>query len=336
MTSSPEKLAPGDAARTGSDPIGGAPAGSDPIGSDPNGPDPIGRFWRGRVLLISLLAGIALAVLWSAQLVDDDIGLNTANGLLGHNAEQASLTGTVTGLIFAFVTGLAGTFTACNVAVFSAVTPSIKERPTIGGRLAAVLRPLGWIALGASVVAGCYGVLCALVGTRLPQLSTATTGSHHTPVRLVQSIVVFGLIGVVMLYLGCAALGLASAPINRLTAAWPATPQLIMGVLVGGFLIGRPWPLFHKMLAHAASTHNVAFGAAAMILVTLGNLLLMGVFLLLLAGTRLPRWLRRSRQRMAAATAAAWLIGGAFTLVYWDVRVPAKLGFGWFPSMPWH
>lgn len=324
----------GSVVRSGHRPVA-APASREAAVPEPTG-RPSRSFWRGRVILMSLLAGVAIAVFWSAQLVDDDIGLNTANALLGHNAETAGLSGTMTGLVFAFVTGLAGTFTACNVAVFAAITPSIKDQPTAAERLTGVLRPLGWVALGASAIAGFYGILCAIIGERLPQLSTATTGSHHTPVRLVQSIVVFGLIGVVMLYLGCAALGIASSPIARLTAARPAAPHLILGILIGGFLIGRPWPLFHKMLAHAAATHNVAFGAVAMILVTLGNLLLMGVLLVLLSGTRFARWLRRSQQRMAAATAAAWLIGGAFTLVYWDIRVPAKLGYGWFPSMPWH
>ena len=33
--------------------------------------------------------------------------------------------------------------------------------------------------------------------------------------------------------------------------------------------------------------------------------------------------------------ALALLIGGAFTFVYWGVRLPAKLGYGWFPTMPW-
>jgi hypothetical protein len=66
---------------------------------------------RGRIIVGSVVAGLAIAALWSAQLVDDDIGVNTANGMLGQNAASANLAGTVAGLVFAFVTGIAGTFT---------------------------------------------------------------------------------------------------------------------------------------------------------------------------------------------------------------------------------
>src|SRR6185437_16997735 len=142
---------------------------------------------RGLTILISVLLGIAVAVLWSAQLVDDDIGVNVANGLLGRNAANADLASTVTGLLFAFITGIAGTFTACNVAVFSAIAPMVQDQDTLSGRLRLALRPLGWLAVGAVVVAGGYGAIGAWLGTRIPQLSTKTVG-NHVPVRLLQSV----------------------------------------------------------------------------------------------------------------------------------------------------
>jgi hypothetical protein len=290
---------------------------------------------RGLTILISVLLGIAVAVLWSAQLVDDDIGVNVANGLLGRNAANADLASTVTGLLFAFITGIAGTFTACNVAVFSAIAPMVQDQDTLSGRLRLALRPLGWLAVGAVVVAGGYGAIGARLGTRIPQLSTKTVG-NHVPVRLLQSVVVFGSIGLVMLYLGLAALRVVPDPLGRLSGRWPHAPQLVMGALIGGFLIGRPWPLFHKMFLHAASTHNVLYGAAAFVLVAVGNLLLMAVLYLLLAASRFPQWLRTKASRVSTVSAAAWLIGGAFTIVYWVVRLPAHFGYGWFPTMPWH
>ncbi|HTI23716.1 MAG TPA: hypothetical protein VL652_22155 [Kutzneria sp.] len=287
---------------------------------------------RGLVLGVGLLIGLAVAVLWSAQLADDAIGVTTANGLLGEDASSANLTGTVTGLVFAFVTGLAGTFTACNVAVFSAVAPMLETgRQSAASRLAQALRPMGWIALGAAVVAGMYGAIGALLGSKLPQLSTATVGT--APVRVLQSIAVFGVIGLVMLYLGVAALGLVPDPLARASAR---TRQLVMGALVGGFLIGRPWPLFHKMFLYAASTHNAAFGAATFVLVVIGNMLVLGVLFLLLSLTPLPRWLLARPGRIAAVTSSALLIGGAFTVAYWCLRVPSHFGVGWFPAMPWH
>lgn len=91
--------------------------------------------------------------MWSARLVDDDIGVNAANGMLGQNAASANLTGTVAGLVFALVTGLAGTFTACNVAVFSAIAPMLDTgRRSIAGRVRLALTPLGWLSLGAGAL----------------------------------------------------------------------------------------------------------------------------------------------------------------------------------------
>jgi hypothetical protein len=291
---------------------------------------------RGLVIGLSALAGLAVAVLWSAQLVDDDIGVNVANGILGQDAASATVTGTVTGLIFAFVTGIVGTFTACNVAVFSAIAPMVHGGPSPAGRFGRAFRPLGWLSLGAVVVAGGYGAVGALLGSRLPQLSTATIGAGHVPVRVLQSVAVFGVIGLIMLYLGLAAVGVVPDPLARATARWAPTRQLVMGALVGGFLIGRPWPLFHKMFQHAADTHDALFGAGTFVLVVVGNLVLMGLLFLLLSLSRFPRWLGAKPSRVATVTAVALLVGGTFTFVYWGIRVPAHLGFGWFPTMPWH
>jgi hypothetical protein len=290
------------------------------------------RVWT---TVLSLVAGVAIAVLWSVQLVDDDIGNNVVHGLLGQDA-TSSLAGTVTGLVFAFVVGLAGTFTACNIAVFATIGPAVRGGRTVSGRIRQAGRPLGWLALGALPIAGLYGAIGAASGDRIPQLSTATVGSSHFPVRLLQSVVVFGLIGLLMLYLGAAALGMTPDPLARLTARWAPASQVFMGVLIGAFLIGRPWPLFHVMFAHAAATHDALFGALAFMLVAIGNMLLMAVLFLLLSVSRLPQWLAARPGRPLIMTAAAWLIGGSFTFVYWAIRLPARFGYGWFPTMPWH
>ena len=291
---------------------------------------------QGLVIGLSLLIGLAIAVLWSAQLVDDDIGVHVANGILRQNAASANVTGTVTSLVFAFITGIAGTFTACNVAVFSAIAPMVGNRPSTTGRVGQALRPLGWLTLAALVVAGGYGAVGALVGSRLPQLSTETVGSNHIPVRLLQSIGVFGVIGLIMLYLGLGVLGIVPDPLARLTQRWPPARQVVMSVLIGGFLIGRPWPLFFKIFQHAAGTHNALLGAATFALVVIGNMVLMGMLFLLLSVSHFPRWLRAKPGRTATVSAVALLIGGAFVVVYWGIRAPAQFGLGWFPKMPWH
>ncbi len=290
---------------------------------------------RGLTVAAGVAVGVLIALLWSVKLVDADIGGNVAKGLMGRDAQKVDLTSTVTALVFALVTGLAGTFTACNIAVFSAIAPMVEDGASSAGRVRRALRPLGWLTAGALVVTTLYGLLAAALGTRLPQLSTRFVG-NHVPVRLWQSIVVFSVIGAVLLYLGLAALKVVPDPFAGLTARWPATPYLVLGVILGAFTIGRPWPMFNRIFLHAARTHNPLMTAGTLALVVIGNLVLMAVLLLVLLTTGFPRWLRAVPSRVANATAFALLVGGAFTLVYWGLRVPARIGvYGWFPTMPW-
>ncbi|HEY3735538.1 MAG TPA: sulfite exporter TauE/SafE family protein [Streptosporangiaceae bacterium] len=288
----------------------------------------------GTLIVVSLLVGAGIAMLWSAKLVDDDIGVNSATGILGHNSLTSGISSSGAGIVFAFIAGLAGTFTACNVAAFSAIAPLMQDAPSLGARARAALRPVGWLAVGVIVVAGLYGAIGAAFGKHIPQLSTATIG-NGVHVRTLQAIGIFSVIGLIFIYLGLAAAGTVPDPLRRLTARWPHTPQLVMGALIGGFLIGRPYPLFYKMFAYAASTHDPAYGAAAFILVALGNILLMAILFLVLSMTRYQQWLQSRPGRVARFTAVALLIGGGFTLAYWGLRVPANLGYGWFPTVGW-
>lgn len=288
----------------------------------------------GLLVAISLLVGLAVSILWSARLVDDEIGVNTANGILGHDSLTTGITGGVAGIIFAFTAGLAGTFTACNVAVFSAVAPLMEDAPTAVTRMRRTLRPVGWLTVGLVAVAGVYGAIGAAFGPSIPQLSTALVGKM--PERTIQSMVVFIVIGVVLIYLGLAAANVVPDPLRRLTARFSYTPQVVMGALIGGFLIGRPYPLFFKMFQYAASTHNPFYGALSFVLVALGNIVIMALLFLALSASRFQQWLSANPTRIAKFTAAALLIGGAFTFFYWGVRLPSHFGYGWFPSMPYH
>lgn len=290
---------------------------------------------RGPLIVLSLLGGLAIAVVWSARLVDDDIGVNSANGILGHNSLTTGITGSAAGILFAFTAGLAGTFTACNVAAFSAIAPLMEDARSATARLRLALHPLAWLAVGLIVVTGIYGGIGATLGKSIPQLSTAKIG-NHVPERVLQSIIVFSVIGLIFIYLGLAAANVVPDPLRRMTQRFSYTPQLVMGALIGGFLIGRPYPLFFKMFQYAASTHNGFYGALTFILVALGNVLLMSVLFLALSMSRFQSWLRANPSRIAKFTSSALLIGGAFTFFYWGVRAPAGFGYGWFPHMPWH
>ena len=288
-----------------------------------------------RAALIAVLGGILLAVVWSFELVDSVIGDTVANAALGHDAKATPIAGTAAGLLFAFVSGLAGTFTACNIAMMASVGPLTQASTERSGlaryTVAALLRPVAWMTVGMVTVSAAYGAIGVMLGDRLPQLSTDTVGGM--PVRLIQSSVVFGLIGLALAYLGLAALGM----LPDLFARRPVARVVTIGALIGGFLIGRPYPLFNKLFHWAVDTGNPLNGALAFVLQSLGNILIVALlFAVIVLATR-GRFLRWASDpsRSAVVTGALMLMLGVFTVVYWDLRVPAMFGVGWFPMMPY-
>ncbi|GAB3885177.1 hypothetical protein GCM10029964_047420 [Kibdelosporangium lantanae] len=291
---------------------------------------------RGLVLLVAAVAGFLLTVIWSAQFVDSVIGDSVANTLLGYDAKQTPIPGIAAGIAFAFVSGLAGTFTACNIAAFGAVAPMLGATGGRWHRLGLTLRPVGWMAVGMIVVSASYGVLVGLVGTGMPQFSTATVAGLSA--RAVQSMVVFGVIGLAMLYIGLATLGYVPDPFARVARRFPNAPMVVMGAMIGGFLIGRPFPLFRKMFRAAADSGNPLYGAAAFALQSVGNIVVMTVVFLVLTyatGGRLRRWLAAKPSRMAVVTATALIVAGTFTVLYWDVRALNGRGIPWYPTITW-
>ncbi|MEU8186137.1 hypothetical protein [Micromonospora carbonacea] len=301
-----------------------------------------GHFPRRRALivLLSVLGGFLLTVVWSAEFVDQTIGDNVANTLLGHDAKETPIQGIAAGIVFAFVSGIAGTFTACNIAAFGAIAPLTGT--AAGSRLhrfAQPLKPLGWMSVGMIAVSATYGAIVGLVGTAMPQFSTAPTTPGGLSPRSIQSMVVFGLIGLVMVYLGLASLGIVADPFARIARRFPNAPMVFMGALIAGFLIGRPFPLFRQMFRDAAESGNPLYGAAAFTLQSLGNIVIMAVLFLLLAwlaGSRLQRWFAERPSRLAVLTAVAFIVAGAFTFLYWDVRLLARREIiPWYPLAPW-
>ncbi|MFF5177275.1 hypothetical protein ACFY2Q_04520 [Micromonospora sp. NPDC000316] len=285
---------------------------------------------NGVIIAASAAAGVLLAVLWSYEFVDSVIGDSVASGLLGHDAKATAISGTAAGLVFAFVSGLAGTFTACNIAMLASIGPLGAAGSGSGDRLRLLLRPVGYLALGMIVVAAVYGFVGVLLGDRLPQLSTDTAGG--VPVRIIQSSVVFGLIGLALIYLGLAAI----RAVPDVFADRPVARVVTLGALIGGFLIGRPYPLFNKLFHWAVDSGNPLYGSAAFVLQSLGNIVVVtALFALLIVLTRgrFIGWLTADVRRSMVLSGALLIALGVFTVVYWDVRVPAIFGFGWFPTM---
>ena len=288
---------------------------------------------NGPLIVGSVIAGVLLSVLWSYEFVDHVIGANVADALLGEQAATASIAGTAAGLVFAFVSGLAGTFTACNIAMAASIGPMSEAGGTSPSAARSLLRPLGFFTAGMVGVSAVYGAVGVLIGPSLPQLSNAVVGTM--PVRLVQSAIVFGLVGLAMAYLGLAALGV----LPDVFRGRPLARVVVLGALVGAFLIGRPYPMFIKLFRSAVDSGNPLYGAGTFVLQSIGNVLLVAVvFAALALGTkgRFLRWLGGSGRRSTAVSAALLIALGVFLLVYWDVRVPSIFGIGWFPTMPYN
>src|ERR1700682_3980091 len=244
----------------------------------------------------SAILGLGLAIVWSPSFVDQTIGENGATRILGYDVTATPIGGVLMAIGFAFVSGMTGTFTACNVAGLSAIGPlSSGRQPS----LASALRSVGWLALGTSLVAGLYGAIGALVGPSIPQLSHALIGRF--PIRLIQSMVVFGILGLVLLVMGLGALGAPALTLPRKRVS-EISRLLLIGGLIGAFLIGRPFPLFVKIFQYAAASHNPALGALVFVLQGLGNIALLGLIFLIVsvvARGRLLRWLAAKPGRLA-------------------------------------
>jgi hypothetical protein len=287
---------------------------------------------RIAIALLGAAGGLLLAYLWTPALVDDQIGFNTANTLLNRNAEATPVGGVLSGILFAFVTGLAGSFTACNIACFGAVGPLLSEGSR-GTRIRSALRPLGWISAGMLPVSALYGALVGIMGTHMPQFSN----SHATGLtpRAIQSMVAFGIVGMSMIVLGLAAAGVVPDPMARISRRFPNAPLVLLGALLGGFLIGRPYPLFHELFQSAATSHDPFYGAAAFALQSLGNIIVMSLLFLLLTfatGRRVRSWLAAAPTRVSTLTAISFLVAGFFSFAYWDLRTLSQVGDFWFPS----
>jgi hypothetical protein len=294
---------------------------------------------RGLVILLSAIAGFVLTTVWSAHFVDSTIGDNVANTLLGHDAKATPIAGVAAGIAFALVSGVAGTFTACNIAAFGAMAPMVGSTGSRWSRVLAMLKPLVWLSAGMLAVSATYGFVVGLVGTSMPQFSTAPVAAGQLGARTIQSMVVFGLIGLAMIYLGLAALGVVRDPFRRIARRFPNAPMVVMGALIGAFLIGRPFPLFRQMFRDAAESGNPLYGMAAFALQSVGNIVIMAVLfaiIVLCTGSRLQRWLAANPRRMTVIIASSLIIAGAFTFLYWDVRVLARREIiPWYPTAPW-
>jgi hypothetical protein len=297
--------------------------------------------YGGRRLVVYALASIAAAVIlagfWNYHLVDGfgrDLvaapAVGDTSGLGGAYAER----GMGFGFIFAAVAGLAATFTACNCVVF-AMLPGLacsvdRHRPS-----RSPWRALGAFVGGVTVVCALYGAWVGLIGSGVEAMNAF---------RLTQAQVVFSGLGIAMLGWGALELGFLDGLTRRLPERVRTffgrvqTKAAVIGVFVGLFAVGRPFPVFRDFMAYAASSDSPLYGAGVMAVQGIGQILLMVLLFSLMVGfggRKLMRWSSDHPHKPRLMSGLALLSGGAFFVFYWGLAFALDIGrwgfkLGWY------
>ncbi|MEX0599186.1 MAG: sulfite exporter TauE/SafE family protein [Rhodothermales bacterium] len=287
----------------------------------------------------AVLGAIFIAGFWNYHLVDGFGRDVIAAPALGNTSDLAGAypdRGMGFGFIFAAIAGLAATFTACNCVVF-AMLPGLacsvdSNRSTKGPWMA-----LGAFVAGVTIVCGIYGAFIGLLGSGVELLNARS-------VRLAQARIVFTGLGVAMLVWGMVELGYLDRVTNcfseRVRAFFGSiqTKAAIIGVFVGLFAVGRPFPVFREFLSYAAGANNPLYGASVMMVQGLGQILVMVllfVVMVALGGRRLMEWSAEAPHKPQLMSGLALLAGGAFFVFYWGLSFAMDIGrwgfkLGWY------
>lgn len=316
----------------------------------PEASDTRGTYGMGRLILYALAAlggGVLVAGFWNYHLVDGFGRDFVAGGLIGQTEGLAGAfgdRGAGFGFLFAGVAGLAATFTACNCVVF-AMLPGLACTADRGGGTEAgpARRNDPWWTLGA-FVAGVTGI-SVVYGLQVGWIGPAAVEALNVPgARIGRAQTVFTLLGSVLLVWGVAEMGFLDAVARRLSPSLRAflasgtVKAGALGLLVGLFAVGRPFPVFQEFLTYAAQAGSPLYGAAVMTVQGMGQILVMVVaFLLLvrLAGPRLLAWSRQNPAGPRLLSGMALLAGGAFFVFYWGLAFAFDVGrwgfkLGWY------
>ena len=283
---------------------------------------PVAR--RVGYLIAAAAVGVLVAGFWNFRVVDgfgaDIVAANTIGSYEGKSAEFATL-GATFGFIFALVAGLAATFTACNCVAFAMIPGLVCAPDAKAGRITA-MRSLGVMLFWVVAVSAVYGAFVGWLGPN------GVAAINARDVRFAQAGIVFSVLGVAMLVWGAVELGLLDrftsrcTPATRAFFAQPTTKAAMMGMMIGAFAIGRPYPVFREFLLYTAQVQRPSYGAAVMALQGIGQVLVMVAALLLIVGlfsNRLRTWIATRPHQPALVSAFALTAGGAYFLFYWGI-----------------
>lgn len=284
--------------------------------------------------------GILIAGFWNYHLVDGfgrDFIAGRTIGDTGALAGSFGEKGGGFGFIFAAIAGLAATFTACNCVAFAMIPGLACTNDRQQTRRTAIRAILSFIA-PVVIVGAAYGIFVGFLGPE------GVTAINERPVRLAQAQAVFSLIGVVMLLWGLLELGFFRgltarfSPVTRQFFTQSSTKASLLGLLVGLFAVGRPFPVFREFLTYAATAQSPTYGAAVMVIHGIGQiaiLLLLFFILIWFAGNRMMKWSAEKPHQPRMLTALALLGGGAYFIFYWGIAFIYDVGrwgfkLGWY------
>ncbi|GIQ69357.1 hypothetical protein DUZ99_17175 [Xylanibacillus composti] len=289
--------------------------------------------------LVSVAAGILIAGFWNYHLVDG-FGRNIVSGkTIGDSAELAqsfSMNGYGFGMLFAAVAGLAATFTACNCVVFSMIpslTCSNGQSP-----VKTALRSLLVFSAAVLLISAVYGFIVGLLGKAyVEQLNVRE-------VRLLQAQITFSLLGIAMLVWAALSFGFLNRMVRRLPErlvlffSSTSAKAGILGVFVGLFSVGRPFPVFRDFLTYAVASNNPLYTAFVMCLQGLGQIAVMVVLMVLLAylfRRKIISWMETRPHQPQLVSAIALAAGGAYFLYYWGIGRLFDIG-SWGFKLGWY
>ncbi|MFC7399589.1 hypothetical protein ACFQU1_20460 [Chelatococcus sp. GCM10030263] len=299
--------------------------------------------YRNRLVLAlcALAAGVLIAGFWNFHWADGfgrEIVAGQTIGDTEHLSGSYSERGAGFGFVFAIIAGLAATFTACNCVVFAMLPGLACATEKAGSPRRLAIKAIGIFSLFVLLVCFVYGMY---VGSLGPERVDAFNARGN---RLLQAQVTFTLLGVVLLLWGVISFGFLDGMLRRLPpkvlrfAASPLAKACFMGILVGLFAIGRPFPVFRDFLAYAAASESPLYGGAVMALQGIGQILVMVLLFLVLIvpfSNRLTNWSARHPGRLEQFSSATLLAGGSYFVFYWGIAFAYDVG-RWGFKLDWY
>lgn len=279
---------------------------------------------------VSAFVAILIEGFWNYHLVDGFGKDFIAGNTIGNTSELAGgfeQYGSGFGFLFAAVAGLAATFTACNCVVF-AMMPGL----ACSTDQSKVINP--WIALGAfvggvTIVSAIYGMYIGLIGP------ANVEAMNVREIRLGQAQTVFTLLGIIMLIWGFLEMGFLDRIKDRLSHliqtffGAATTKGALIGILVGLFAVGRPFPVFREFLTYAAQAESPLYGAVVMMIQGLGQILIMVflfVIMIWIGGKKLLAWASEYPHKPKLLSGLALITGGVFFIFYWGLAFAFDIG----------